>query len=208
MTCTCPLGDFPVLADVTCKENFGQVQKAIFVDMDENANGVAAAPAGIVAALQALITTNKSAVITPFLEAPEQEAGEARTFGGGNDTPNGIEEFLGMGPSQFTAQMRGVPQSIIANMKQLICFAESGKLGVYLINGSGQIEGISKTVSNVQNLAPIPVRSIRISDKVHGGFDEPDRNEISWMFLPDYSDGLVIVTPTVGSGLDIVNTTA
>lgn len=206
MQCTCPLGTFPTVADVTCKENFGQIQKAIFCLLSSNGTEttVSADADGIVTALQALIPSK--ALISPYLEAPEQEAGDARTFGGGNDTPNGVEEYLGMNPSTFTAQMRGIPQSIIAGMKQLICFGEvEDNLGVYLINGSGAIEGISGGTTQAPTLAPIPIRALRISDKIHGGYDEPDRNEISWQFLEDYSDKLIIVAPTSGNALLIKN---
>ena len=203
MKCSCPVGAFPTVNDVTCSENFGQVQKALFCKIS-TFETVSASPAGVVAALQAKIPT--SALVSPFLEGPSQEAGEARTFGGGNDTPNGVEVFLGMGPSTFSAAMRGVPQNIIADMKALICFAEVNDLGVILINGEGQIEGVGGGTSQAPTLAPIPIRALRISDKIHGGYEEPDRNEISWQFLPDYSDDVVIVTPTSATtGLDLHN---
>lgn len=202
MKCSCPVGAFPTITDVTCSENFGQVQKALFCRISTFGT-VVATPAGIIAALQAKIPA--SALVSPFLEAPSQEPGEARTFGGGNDTPNGVEVFLGMGPSTFSAAMRGVPQNIVADMKALICFAEINDLGVILVNGEGQVEGVGGGTAQAPTLAPIPVRALRISDKIHGGYEEPDRNEIEWQFLPDYSDGLTIVTPTTGSGLDLVN---
>lgn len=202
MKCSCPVGSFPTVSDVSCSENFGQIQKAIFCKLSTFGT-VSAAELGIVAALQGKIP--ESALITPFLEGPSQEAGEARTYGGGNDTPSGVEVFLGMGPSTFSAAMRGTPQTIVAELKKLICFSEIDDLGVILINGEGQIEGIGGGTAQAPTLAPIPVRALRISDKIHGGYEEPDRNEIEWQFLPDYSDNLVIITPSTGSGLDIKN---
>ena len=203
MKCTCPLGSFPTVTDVACSENFGQVQKAVLVDLSQSAS-VGAAAGSIVSNIQTIITAHK-ACITPFLQAPTQEAGEARTFGGGNDTPNGVEMFMGMGPSTFSAVMRGVAQSVIAKLKEVICFSEANKIGVYLINGDGAIEGIKAGTTQSPALAPIPIRALRISDKIHGGYEEPDRNEISWQFLPDYSDDLTIVVPTTGSGLNLHN---
>lgn len=47
MECTCPLETFPEVSDVTCKENFGQIQKLIFCDMREiNTPGHYADPTG------------------------------------------------------------------------------------------------------------------------------------------------------------------
>ena len=202
MKCTCPLGSFPTVTDVACAENFGQIQKAIFVDMSGSTVGnVSKSPASVVGDLDMAVQAQYGAIVSPFLQAPTQEPGEARTFGGGNDTPNGVEMFLGMGPSTFSAVMRGVAQSVIASLKGLICFSEADLLGVYLINGDGAVEGIE----NGSNLDPIPIRGLRISDKIHGGYEEPDRNEISWQFLPDYSDKLIIVVPTSGNALDIEN---
>ena len=92
MKCTCPLGSFPTVSDAACSENFGQVQKAVVVDLSQSAS-VAAAASGIVAAIQTIITAHK-ALVTPFLQAPTQEAGEARTFGGGNETLGGVEMIM------------------------------------------------------------------------------------------------------------------
>lgn len=194
MTCSCP-SSFPTVGNVVCTENFGQTQKAIFCKMSVKVES--AKLSTLATTLQAALTAG-NAVITPFLEAPTQEEGEARTFGGGNDTPDGIEVFLGMNPSTFSAVFRGCPQDVIADMKALICYAETNDLGVFLINGSEQLEGIKDASGNFN---PIPVRSLRISDKIHGGLEEPDSNTISWQFLPDYSDGLAIATNTESTSL-------
>lgn len=201
MNCSCPLGNFPTVSDAACSENFGQVQKALFCRLS-TFGSVSAGSAAIIAAIQNKIPAD--CLVSPYLEAPTQEPGEPRTFGGGNDTPNGIEVFLGMGPSTFNAVMRGVQQNIVADLKELICFAEVDDLGVMLINENGQIEGIGGGTTQAPTLTPIPIRSLRLTDKVHGGFEEPDRNEISWQFLPNYSDNLTIVTPTT-SALDLTN---
>lgn len=267
--CNCPLVDFPSTENVECKENFGQIQKVIFVDLrhygkgltnistlpvdpqDVSAVGIFTAMGsedmdgliidfiptpdtdgvadgwldtegthGILSLLELMSGGRKNGFdsnypsyignplvqISPFLQAPSQEPGEARTFGGGNDTPNGVEKFLGMGPSRFSAVMRGVPQDVIARMKELICLSKIGQLGVILVNGEGHIEmlegpdvitqpdGEYAGNSSYGAYWPIPIRGLQISDKIHGGYEEPDYNEISWDFLPNYSDRLIVIT--------------
>ena len=265
--CKCPVGSFPETEDVTCKQNFGQVQKVIFCDLRrygqgyinysgvqhtvnsifwelayyskdtlvidflpaEDADGfvntqtnyAASIPTthGVLGLLQLMNGNRENAggesylslngvpmiQISPFLEAPTQEPGEARTFGGGNDTPDGVEKFLGMGPTTFSAVMRGVPQSVIKTLKEFECIAQAGKLGVILVNAEGHLELLKGDPVSVRFPTgtspmaikaywPIPIRSLRISDKIHGGYEEPDYNEISWQFQPNYSDDLIIVT--------------
>ena len=141
-------------------------------------------------------TDYEKVVISPYIQAPTQEAGDARTFGGGNDTLGGIEIVIGRNPSTFTGVMRGVPQSVIKAMKDLQCDGNSDNLGVILFDENGNIEAIKETVSGTPDTVyykPIPIRSLFISDKAHGGFEAPDSNNISWSFLPNYSDDLDII---------------
>ena len=63
----------------------------------------------------------------------------------------------------------------------------------------GQDEAIKKVTSGTPDTVeymPIPIRSLYIGDKIHGGLEAPDSNAISWSFLPNYSDDLAIVAPT------------
>ena len=69
-----------------------------------------------------------------------------------------------------------------------------------LFDENGNIEAIKKseTVESTTTVSylPIPIRSLFISDKAHGGLEAPDSNNISWSFLPNYSADLGIVTPS------------
>ena len=85
-------------------------------------------------------------------------------------------------------------------MKELQCDAQSHNLGVYLFDENGNIEAVKQSVTEggtttVSHL-PIPIRSLYIGDKIHGGLEAPDSNAISWSFLPNYSDDLAIVAPS------------
>ena len=106
-----------------------------------------------------------------------------------------MEEIIGREPSTFNAVLRSVPQSIIAQLKKLQCEAQGGNLGVYLIDENGAIEAIQDSAT-ATTFYPIPIRSLFIGDKTHGGLEAPDSNNIQWSFLPNYSDQLDIVVPS------------
>ena len=130
-------------------------------------------------------------VISPYVQAPTNEAGNARTFGGGNETLGGVEIVIGREPSTFNAVIRSVSQAVIAAMKTLQCEAQADNLGVYLFDENGAIE----CLKDGTECTPIPIRSLFIGDKVHGGLEAPDSNAISFTFLPNYSDKLSIEKP-------------
>lgn len=206
--CSCPAASaLTTIPNVACAETFGQIQKVAFMRLkkaDGTANSfVDGAGTGIdkLAAWTAkmALTDGGKVVISPYIQAPTNEAGEARTFGGGNETLGGIEEVIGRNPTTFSGVLRAVPQSVIKVMKELQCEAQAGNLGVILFDENGAIEAIKESVTSGGTTTvthyPIPIRSLFISDKSHGGLEAPDSNNISWSFLPNYSDDLAIVQP-------------
>ena len=205
--CACPAATaLTTIPAASCAESFGQIQKVAFMRLrkaDGTVNSfVDGAGTGIdkKAAWTAkmALTDGGKAVISPYIQAPAQEGGDARTFGGGNETLGGIEIVIGHNPMKFTGVMRGVPQSVIKAMKLIQCEAQGDNLGVFLFDENGNIEGIKKVTSGTPDVVeymPIPIRSLFIGDKVHGGLEAPDSNVISWTFLPNYSDELAIVQP-------------
>lgn len=214
MICDCPAAAaIPTIPTFDCSENFGQIQKIAFQRLRKTVtsggsttiedNGFLESSASIKVkaswtAAMALTDGGKIAV-TPFIEAPTQEGGDARTYGGGNDTLGGIEIIIGSNPSNFTCVLRRCPQNVIAALKQLQCEAVGGNLGVYLFSENGQIEALKEAIAGTTpdtKYKPIPIRSLFVGDKVHGGFEEPDYNTIQFSFEPNYSDTLEIVTPT------------
>lgn len=202
MICQCPAGaSIPALGTPACPENFGQIQKIAFQRLENGERGLngftsttVLAKASWDAAIAAVDSTKIA--VSPFVEAPAQEGGDPRTFGGGNDTLGGIEIVIGSNPTTFSCVIRRCPQELIARMKELMCEAAAGNLGVYLFSENGQIEAIHSVSeeSRVEYL-PIPIRSLFVGDKIHGGFDEPDYNTLQFSFEPNYSDKLAIVTP-------------
>lgn len=206
LTCQCPAATaLTTIPAVQCGENFGQIQKVAFQRLhqaDGTENKFAASNSILLlaswTALMAAAAGTKI-VVSPYIEAPTSEPGAARTFGGGNETLGGVEEILGAEPTAFSAVLRRMPQDVIKVMKELMCEANAGNLGVYLFNENGQIECIKETVADTTpsyNYKPIPIRALFISDKGHGGLENPDVNNIQWQFAPNYSDNLAILTPT------------
>ena len=205
--CACPAATaLTTIPAATCAESFGQIQKVAFMRLKKadgtvnsfvNGSGTGIDKKAAWTAKMAL-TDGGKAVISPYIQAPTQDGGDARTFGGGNETLGGVEMVIGRNPMNFSGVMRGVPQSIIKVMKSLQCEAQGDNLGVILFDENGNIEAIKKVTTGTPDVVeymPIPIRSLFIGDKVHGGLEAPDNNAISWKFLPNYSDDLAIVQP-------------
>ena len=185
-----------------CAQNFGQIQKIIFQRLYDGTtrngivDGTSAGNAGLLASWTALkaATDGTKIVVSPFIEAPSDDGGDARTYGGGNDTLNGIEIVIGSNPVNFSGRMNGKKQEVIEAMKKLMCEAQTNNLGVFLVNENGQIEGVKETVSTTTTWYPIPVQKLFVGDKHHGNWDGPDYNELQFSFVPGYSDKLDVLT--------------
>lgn len=198
--CSCPAAAaLTTIPAAGCPESFGQIQKIAFQRLKKADGTVNSFSTSNDIKLKASWTAAMSAndgskiVISPYVQAPTNEAGNARTFGGGNETLGGIEVVIGREPSTFSAVMRAVAQSVIKAMKDLQCEAQADNLGVYLIDENGAIECLK---TGTTTCTPIPIRSLFIGDKAHGGLEAPDSNAISFSFLPNYSDTLAIEKPT------------
>ena len=185
-----------------CAQNFGQIQKIIFQRLYDGTtrngivDGTSTGEAGLLASWTALkaATDGTKIVVSPFIEAPSDDGGDARTYGGGNDTLNGIEIVIGSNPVNFSARMNGKKQEVIEAMKKLMCEAQTNNLGVFLVNENGQIEGVKETVSTTTTWYPIPIQKLFVGDKHHGNWDGPDYNELQFSFVPGYSDKLDVLT--------------
>lgn len=201
MLCTCPAATaLTTIPAVTCAESFGQIQKVAFQRLTASGSKNkfdSLASILLKASWSALLTANDSTkiVVSPYIQAPTAEAGEARTFGGGNETLGGVEEVIGRNPTPFSGVLRKIPQSIVKIMKELQCESYSDNLGVYLFDENGAIGAIQDGTTPT-TFYPIPIRALFIGDKTLGGLEAPDSNTISWSFLPNWSDNLSIQMPT------------
>ena len=204
--CSCPAGAaLPTVPNASCPQDFGQVQKIIFQRIFKTAGTknsfTQTASIKQLSSWSALFSANDGtkSVITPYVEAPTSDGGDAITFGGGNDTVGGTTKVIGRNPVNMSFVMRQMTQDVIKALKGLQCEDE---LGVYLINGDGQILAIS---SAENSYTPIPIRSLFISDLKLMGLDVPDENALSFSFLPNWSDDAVVVTPDFNPLTDLSN---
>ena len=198
-TTTAALPDIP---NTECKQSFGQIQKLAFVRI--YSTGTTKNKFDSTNDIKKLTSWQKftqiddgtKIVVTPFVEAPTQDGGDAITFGGGNDTLGGVEKRVGRNATNMSFALREWMQSAIKSLKALEC---EGALGVYLINEHGQIE--ARKVG--EEYFPLPIQSLFVGDKIHGGLQEPDSNSLQFSFSPNYSDDLVIVTPEFNAVTDL-----
>lgn len=198
MICKCPLGTaLPDIPKFTCGESFGQIQKLAFQRLSDADGTVSKFTSEKAITKKASWDTFMAAaddtkiVVTPFLNAPATDGGDARTYGGGNESLGGIEEVIGANPTTFSAVFRRVPQETIAAMKELVCESQAHNLGVYLIDENGAVGAIKGETEG--DYTPIPVECLFIGDKQLGGFEAPDSNAISFSFKPNYSDNLKVI---------------
>lgn len=207
LVCQCPAAAaLTTIPAVTCPENFGQIQKVAFqrlrqADGTRNAMVGSGTPLAPTITLKATWTALLSAaggtkvVVSPYINAPADSGGDARRSSGGNDDLGGISEVLGGNPVQFDGQLRSVPQSVIKAMKDLMCEANAGNLGVFLFDENGKIQALQDKTAPT-TYYPIPIRSLFIGSLIHGNFDAKDSNAISWQYPDNYSDDIAIVTPS------------
>ena len=204
--CSCPAGAaLPAVPNASCPQDFGQVQKIIFQRIFKTAGTknsfTSSSDIKQLSSWTALFSASDGTkcVITPYVEAPTSDGGDAITFGGGNDTVGGTTKVIGRNPVNMSFVMRQMTQDVIKALKGLQCEDE---LGVYLVNGDGQILAVS---SADNEYTPIPIRSLFISDLKLMGLDNPDENALSFSFLPNWSDDVKVVTPDFNPLTDLSN---
>lgn len=191
--CGCPVAAaLPDVVVEACPANFGQTQKLIFQRI-KKADGTLNVLSSIIlkASWTPLLVAadGSKVVVSPFIQGPAVEPGGAKKFGGGNATLGGIEIVIGKEPTTFTANLYGMAQSTINQLKQLAC----EEIGVFLINEKGQI---GCRVVDATHKHPIPIGSFFVGDLKIGGLEEPDANVISFSFNPNWSDEFAYETPT------------
>lgn len=202
LVCQCPaVAAISTIPNVACPESFGQIQKVAFQRL-RKADGTRnsfTTTADI--KLKASWTAQMAAadggkiVVSPYINAPADSGGDARMSSGGNDDLGGIPEVLGGNPVQFDGQLRSIPQSVIKVMKELMCEANAGNLGVFLFDENGKIQALQDQTT-ATTYYPIPIRALFIGSLIHGNYDAKNSNAISWQYPDNYSDDLATVTPS------------
>lgn len=213
--CTCPVGTaIPSVPNAGgCPSDFGQIQKIVFqrifksgTTKNEFIGGTesTANPIEVLTSWTALFsaTDGSKMVITPFVEAPTSDGGDAITFGGGNETVGGATRTIGRNPVNMSFALRQIPQAIAKALKGLMC----ENLGVYLINGEGQVLANHPALYASEPVyQPIPIQNLFVGDLMLYGLDTPDSNSLSFSFLPNWSDDVEIVTTEFNPLTDLAN---
>jgi len=163
-------------------------------------DGTSTGQAGLLASWTALkaASNDTKIAVSPFVENPTPDGGDAITVGGGNESLNGAERVIGSNPVGMSVKLNNVPQVTIADIKKLMCEALGNNLGVYLVNENGQIMGIKETVSSGGSTTttwyPMPIQTLFVGDKQLGGLQADDFNDLTFKFKPGYSDSSAILT--------------
>lgn len=191
-------------------ESMGQIQKVVFQRIFSSgatknkfvqATNAPTALASWTAFLDA--SDGTKAVQTPYISAPTMEPGAARTYGGGNETLDGIELTIGREPTTFNANILQASSRAIESIKDF----QVENVGVYFIDEFGSIAMLADDVETPTEYYPVPVRSVFVGDRKFGGLEEPDMNVFSFILLPNWSDKLVQIQPADFNALtDLVAT--
>ncbi len=196
--CQCPLSAaLPTIPTQGCAKDFGQIQKIIFQRIHSTGTTKNSFTSSKSITKLASWTALKSAsdgtkiAVTPYVEAPTPDGGDAITYGGGNDTLGGVTKVIGRNPINMTFALRQFDQSIIKSLKTMQCETD---LGVFFVNGDGQILAI-KDESTATTYYPIPIQSLFVGDLMLNGLENPDENTLSFALAPNWSDNSDIVTP-------------
>jgi hypothetical protein len=203
MDCVCPLPDeVTTILRVTCKENLGQVQRIGLqragFSFDANA-APTPNPITALASWEPLIIANDDTklVITPYLENFVIPQPEALTRGGNdNTTINGVEEVMGYGGITVTANLSGVPTTILYQMVDLMC---EPALVVYLFTQFGKIAALElDPVTNPGDEftgLTIEANTFGVPDPGNNGFATFDEATMRFAFASGWSKFRKIITP-------------
>lgn len=189
------------ISAINCFQNIGSVAKVMFQRyLDTSGSAVSITIGTNNPNLQATWTTLKAAaddthvtVLPEVLHNPDWTGGDNREYGGGDETFGGVPINLGEEFMRFSGELLRWKQKPIQELK---AYKNETKLGVYLINDSGEIWGLTDDHDSPAIFKPIPIFSLHIGSKIPGKRSTPDKNMISFAVLENWSDYLYGVTPS------------
>ena len=188
-----PIADIPICDG---NEALNQIQKLILqkVFSSGSTKNTIADPTLLASWTPLLAATDNTKVVqTPYINAPDSSAGEARTFGGGNQTRNGITKIKGRNPSSFEGMFYEERQDTIEALKK---YQDKTGMGIWIVDENGDIGCLADDVANPTTYYPIPIEALFIGDKAFGNFEDVDSNMISFELAPNWSDKFTVVRPS------------
>lgn len=196
----------PDIGEGNC-ESQGQIvklliQKQFSAGVTKNSFVVSTADPAVLASWTAKITATDNTKITktPKIHDFQNEAGEARTFGGGTVTAGGTSIVLGENPSTFNAKLFSESQDVIEALKK---YMKIKNLGVWTVDEFGTIGGLADNVTTPTIYYPIPIEAFFVGSKKFGNYDEADANMISWEVGNNILDKFSIIQPNFNPLLDL-----
>lgn len=200
--------EIPDLVASDNKEDWGQIQKLIIQRRTSagvtNWIVVATDNPELQATWTALFAAADSTKIqiTPIIHAPATTPGGQLEFGGGNDTPNGIPEVVGVDPTTFEANFNRLMQKSIKSLKNFDC----EDITIMMVNHCGHIIADSDDSAAHTQIKGFPVFSWFVGDKNIGGLGTPDNNAFNFKLKGNWSDNAVVIKPTDFNAVeDLVN---
>lgn len=185
------IADIPLV----CGKTMGQIQKAVMqrIFSSGSTKNTIADPTLLASWTPLLAASDGTKVVqTPYITDPNNEPGEARTYGGGNETRDGIELIIGTEPTTFTGKLLSQRQDTIEALKKYAC----ENVGTWLVDEHGNIGCLADDVDSPTTYYPIPVYAIHVGDLTFGNFEGIDFNGIQWKMKANWSDKFVVVTPS------------
>lgn len=200
MSAYCDCANLPTeIVDIPlfdCDFDIGQIFKIVlqrYYSTGSTRNGftVATASPTALASWTALLDAEDSTKVvqSPELGSPIITPGEELVFGGGNETPGGIELSLGEGQSAFTGRFLQKNPATILAMRRYKC----ENIAAYFVNWDGKIFGEMNEAGTI--FMPIKLYSWRLGNRAVNGRGTPDHNDLSFKLAPGWDDRLAAYVP-------------
>ena len=204
--CANPTEGVGTITDDSCRTNFGATFRLLFQRkraIDGTVNSIAEGDMVTDTVFQGLTALTDAGAgriqCSPELDNPQSEAGAKKSYGGGDLLRDSKSISLGSEVSKITFDLVKVSQEIVAQLKAYTCDADNNNLAVYLVNGEGNIAG----VSDGTDVTGFPVSSLFVSDLKLGNNSTPDMNTLEIEFSSNWSDGFKAFPSTFG--LELIN---
>lgn len=196
--CNCPpSGTLTEIPSQLCDVNMGQIVRVAFQRRQASAPFVEGTnPISEKASWDAFMGASddtKIVITSDNVSNPTIEAGEAVTFGGGdNSTAYGTTLITDGNPSTFSVDFLGQSREQIEAMQELVC--ESSNLTCYFINNSGQIIASFDGT----DYAGFKVEAPFVGDSGNQGYGSFDTTMMTFQLPYGWSKTREIVDPATG----------
>ncbi len=191
----CGCSEQSVLSDVAIRsESFGETQRLLFMKLYDDTGALNTIPAATLksksalAALRGAIDHTKI-VFSPVVHEPSTSPGGARLDGGVGTTAGGVEEVVGIDPTEVSFVMRNVRQDTVTLLRKFGCTP----IGVIRFDACGNAEGIVDDHDAPTTIMPVPVNTLFVGDKSHGNGQSAEKNVLSFKHIGGWSEKVGVV---------------